>query len=340
MMIDFVLPWVDGNDHVWQKKREKYDPRVDNYNSGLMRYRDWGTLRYVLRGIEKNCPWYRKIFLITEGHRPEWLDFNHPKIQLVTHQELYFHREDLPTFSSPSIEMNLANLKGLSDYFVYMNDDLLILRPVSTERFFRNNLPVDFFCHGWLPRNTLFEKIRGMNSWAHSIKNNIDLINQVFSVDKIDNKLLFHDSYSVSNKISNFLFKYFYKKILWIEHYHQPIPYLRSTLLDVRHRFEREMTIASKNRFRSNNDLNQYLYRYWQLVHGKFTPSKFKDHVYIKIQNEKDCLKAIRFMDRYTFVCANDSVDDSVDSLVVNGMIEKLTAKLEEKLPDKASFEI
>ena len=149
MKIDFVIPWVDGNDPVWQAKKDQYDTSTEkNYTNSNMRYRDWGTLRYVMRSIEKNCPWYNKIYLITEGHYPAWLDVNHEKIILVTHEELYFDKSHLPTFSSPSIEMNLPNLKNISDFFVYLNDDTLIMKKISEDRFFVDGKPVDFFSHG------------------------------------------------------------------------------------------------------------------------------------------------------------------------------------------------
>jgi hypothetical protein len=338
--IDFVLPWVDGSDELWQAKKNKFDTSgIINYNNSNMRYRDWGTLRYVLRSIEQNCPWYHKIYIITEGHYPDWLDMEHEKIVLVTHDELYFDKTHLPTFSSSSIEMNLPNIKSLSDKFVYLNDDTLILKPVEQNRFFKNDLPVDFFSHGWLPRNKIFEKLRGMNSWAHSIKNNIDLINREFVNIKLSKEQLYHPSYGLKTKISNFLFSIFYKKLLWLEHYHQPIPYLKQTLIDVKETFFKEMMECSKNRFRANNDLTQYLYRYWQLVSGEFYPSMFNDHKYCKIESKEDMDMCLKEIDNYTFVCPNDSVSEEITEEEYLYIEMKLIEKLNELLPKKASFE-
>ena len=77
MIIDFVLPWVDNQDLEWQKSRQQYaeNQSLSDANSSA-RFRDSGTLKYVLRSIEKNCPWYNKIYLVTCGHHPEWLDIN------------------------------------------------------------------------------------------------------------------------------------------------------------------------------------------------------------------------------------------------------------------------
>ncbi len=340
MKIDFVLPWVDGSDPIWLQEKNRYDKNnKKDYNNSNMRYRDWGTLRYVLRSIEHNCPWYNKIYLITEGHYPNWLDIEHERIVLITHDELYFDKSHLPVFSSPSIEMNLANIDDLSDNFVYLNDDTLILKPIGKDRFFKNNLPVDFFSHGWIARNKIFEELRGMNSWAHSIKNNIDLINRKFPNVKLTKKQLYHSSYGIKTKISNFLFNNIYKQILWLEHYHQPIPYLKKTLKEVHAEFSDEMMQCSKNRFRANNDLNQYLYRYWQLASGQFYPSKHFDHKYYKIETKEDMQKCLSEIDNYTFVCPNDSISEDISEEDYLYIETELIKKLKELLPNKASFE-
>jgi len=338
--IDFVLPWVDSTDKAWQKEKEKYDKQsIKTFNNASMRFQDWGTLRYVLRGIEKNCSWYNKIYIITEGHLPAWLDIEHDKIIIVTHDDLYINKSHLPVFNSSSIEMNLINIKGLSDKFVYLNDDTLILKNLDKTRFFKEGKPVDFLSHGWLPRNSWFEKIRGMNSWAHSLKNNIQLINKHRSPLQFNNQQLYHPSYSLKTKISNFLLHKIYKKILWLEHWHHPIPYLKSTLHDVYELFEEDMMLCSSNRFRSNNDLTQYLYRYWQLANGNFYPYKYNDGKYYKIRNIKDIDKCLSDIEKYSFLCPNDSLPDTISNNDYLYIQNKLLNKLEELLPNKATFE-
>ncbi len=338
--IDFLIPWVDSGDENWRQKKAEYDvSKTTNYDNANMRYRDWGTLKYVLRGIEKNCPWYNKIYIVTQGHYPDWLDIEHPKIKLITHDELYYDVSDLPVFSSSSIEMNLPNIKGLSNHFVYCNDDTFFLKPLNRDRFFKNGLPVDYFSHGWIPRNKLFEKLRGMNSWAHSCKNNIDLINRKFTTVEMSKDQLYHQSYSFAEKVSNFLYANIYKKLIWVSHYHQPMPYLKQTLLDVRAEFEKEMRICSKNRFRRNNDLTQYIYRYWHLASGEFYPFKHYDNKYHKIENREDIDKCLAEMDNYALVCVNDSVSDEISKDEVDYIEKSIISKLNELLPHKASFE-
>ena len=337
--IDFVLPWVDGNDINWQNKKEYYNP-VKSSENNASRYRDMGTLRYVLRSIEKNCPWFNKIYLITEGHYPSWLNIEHEKIVLVTHDELYFDKSHLPIFSSSSIEMNLANLKDLSEKFVYLNDDTVIIREIEPTRFFKDGKPVDFLSHGWIPRNKLFGKLRRMDAWVHSINNNLSLINKKFAPINLKNDYLYHPSYGIKTKISNFLLKNVYKKFIWLEHWHHPIPYLKSTLQEVYNEFKNEMMQCSKNRFRSNNDLTQYIYRYWQLASGEFYPYKYNDGLIANIDSIKTLEKLIARVENeknINFVCFNDDLNLTDDEFEKVTII--LKSFLDEYFPNKASFE-
>ena len=340
--IDFVLPWVDSSDPKWQTLRNRYSEKnsdTADANSEA-RFRDMETLRYVLRAIEQNCPWYNKIFLITEGHVPKWLDVNHPKIVHVTHRELFIDTSHLPVFNSSAIEMNLVNLKGLAEQFVYMNDDLIIMNPVDKRRFFRDGKPVDFLSHNFIPRNRLFELLRTRDSWVHSLNNNLSLINQTFAPLKFHDASLFHPSYTLSDKLNNALLRYLFRKFIWINHWHHPQPLLKQTLNEVYRHFSSQMMQCSRNRFRSNNDLTQYLYRYWQLATEHFIPFKYNDGLVTNIDSYKTLQKMIEKLKTDTtinFVCFNDSIHLSDTEYMT--VKKALTDFLETHFPEKASFE-
>lgn len=68
----------------------------------------------------------RRIFLVTNGQVPSWLDTEHPRLQVVTHEELFTNKSHLPVFSSPAIEVHLHKIPGLSTQFVYFNDDVFL----------------------------------------------------------------------------------------------------------------------------------------------------------------------------------------------------------------------
>ena len=51
-------------------------------------------------------------------------------------QELFPNKSDLPTFSSPAIESHLHRIPGLSDKFLYFNDDVMFGSEVWPDDFF------------------------------------------------------------------------------------------------------------------------------------------------------------------------------------------------------------
>lgn len=75
------------------------------------------------------------MYLVTNGQVPDWLDTSNKRIQIVTHKEIFRVHTALPTFSSPAIEFNLHHIEGLSDYFIYFNDDVFLGRPVFPSDF-------------------------------------------------------------------------------------------------------------------------------------------------------------------------------------------------------------
>lgn len=124
MDIDFVIPWVDGSDLEWRKSKNKYSGKIDEpVDITDARYRDWDILKYWFRGVEKYAPWVHKIYFVTCGQKPDWLNENHDKLVLVNHED-YIPHEYLPTFSSHTIELNFHRIKNLSEHFVYFNDDV------------------------------------------------------------------------------------------------------------------------------------------------------------------------------------------------------------------------
>lgn len=341
--IDFVLPWVDGSDPTWLAEKNRYLPQHQGLPDAASssRYQDLGTLRYVLRSIAQNCPWYRRIHLITAGHYPEWLNIHHPKIRLVKHETLFLQPQNLPVFNSSAIEMNLVNLPDLSEQFVYLNDDTVFLRPVPPTRLFQNALPVDFLCHGWLKRNRLFEKLRGANSWVNALNNNIALINRAHNPAQLDPHFLFAPSYSAANRLSNALLQYVYRHYFWFEHWHLPQPYTRSTLQQVYAHYEPEILACTRNRFRASNDLTVYLNRYWHLASGQFVPEKHHDGFVRNIASLTQLQAAAHDLDTHQnirFVCLNDTFQ-ATSAAEYQAFKQAQTAFFERYLPQPAEFE-
>jgi len=99
------------------------------------RFEDNDELRYSLRSVEKHAPWVRHIFIVTNGQIPSWLNLDDERVTVVSHSDIFLNKSHLPTFSSPAIESHLHRIPGLSEWFIYMNDDVLFGRDVWPDDF-------------------------------------------------------------------------------------------------------------------------------------------------------------------------------------------------------------
>jgi len=114
------------------------DDSNDHAAISANRFADNEELKYSLRSVEKHAPWVRNIFIVTNGQIPSWLNLDNPRLKIVTHEELFLNQSHLPTFSSPAIESHLHRIPGLSQKFIYLNDDVM---------FADNVWPDDFYTH-------------------------------------------------------------------------------------------------------------------------------------------------------------------------------------------------
>lgn len=103
------------------------------------RFEDNEELRYSLRSIEKHAPWVRNIFIVTNGQIPSWLNLDNPRVTIVTHQDVFQNLSHLPTFSSPAIESHIHRIKGLSQKFIYLNDDVMFGKDVWPDDFYSHS---------------------------------------------------------------------------------------------------------------------------------------------------------------------------------------------------------
>lgn len=130
--MDIVITFVNGLDPLWQKQYES----TTNIPILTKRFRDWGTLRYLFRGIERNMPFIRKVHLVvsSQSQVPEWVDRN--EVDVVLHSDI-IPAEHLPTFNSNTIELHMFNIKDLDEEFLYFNDDIFPMLPMRAEDFFQ-----------------------------------------------------------------------------------------------------------------------------------------------------------------------------------------------------------
>lgn len=156
--IDAVYTWVNGSDPIWKNERDFWYQHWIQENIGPGRntqgeqdsgqhsgnnddegasmenhFRDNDELRYSIRSVERYAPWIRHIYLVTNGQIPSWLDLGNPRIKIVRHSEIFENSSHLPVFSSSSIESNLDRIPGLSNTFLYFNDDVFLAAPISLD---------------------------------------------------------------------------------------------------------------------------------------------------------------------------------------------------------------
>ena len=309
IQVDLVYLWVNGNDPEWRKRRKQFSK--DNYDdSGIdseARYKDNGELKYSLRSVEMYAPWIRKIFIVTDNQVPEWLDVTHPKIQIVDHKEI-LPQETLPTFNSVVIEHALHRIPGLSEYFLYANDDMFFNKRVEISDFFySDHLPVIRLSRRpfrklwyWYILNV---KKKTLNNYNHTIRNAAILVEKKFG------RYIGHKTH------------------------HNIDAYRKSDMKHCYDIFKDEIEPTLLNHIRSNSDIQRNLYTYVAMMekrgHVKFVTHTTSFRCHIEHPHYLHDLERSNPM----LFCLNDSqfADEKSHSLVSDF--------LEKRFPQKSQFE-
>jgi hypothetical protein len=105
-----------------------------------MRTSNNNELKYSLRSIELYAPWVNNIYILMNPPKkyPSWIKKN-DKIKIVDHKDTFSNNNDLPTTNSNSIETTIVNIKGLSEHYIYFNDDIFLGKTVSYKEFFTSD---------------------------------------------------------------------------------------------------------------------------------------------------------------------------------------------------------
>lgn len=155
--IDLVYLWVDGSDQEWLAKKKQFLGESINLNTeatSKARNADNDELKYSLRSAEKYAPWIRRIFVVTDEQTPKWLNLQNEKIEIVDIRKL-LPAEALPCYNSVIIEHFLYKIPGLSEHFLYANDDMFFNAHVEPSFFFtEEGTPIvrlqRSFTHKWI----------------------------------------------------------------------------------------------------------------------------------------------------------------------------------------------
>ncbi len=338
--IDFVVPWVDDTDPDWQRLRQSYQAKERGADEPLVtldvrdsRYRDWGTLRYLLRGIERFAPWARTVHLLTQGHLPSWLDTSNPRLNVVRHDQ-YIPEEYLPTFVANTIELNLHRIPELSEHFVYCNDDMLLLDDTTPEDFFSGGLPR--YVAELAPASV------ERHSWFFMRVTNATVIDTHFSKHR---SVLRHPLRWMSPRSPHALLKNLamlpFGHFSQFQERHLPDPYLKSTMAQVWDAEPELMDATCRHRFRVNTDPNIWLVQDWQIASGEFAPGTERIGRAFLIYGEREARAAAAYIDeqRGKLTCLNDHVSDD-DEAELRLCSELVVGALDRLLPEPSSFEL
>ncbi|XP_034943289.1 N-acetylglucosamine-1-phosphotransferase subunits alpha/beta [Chelonus insularis] len=148
--IDVVYTWVNGSDPAFIEDLRKY-VTISDVNAAVSRFNDKDELRYSLRSLEMYAPWVRHVYIVTNGQIPNWLDMDNQRMTLITHDDIFPDKSHLPTFSSPAIESHLHKIPGLSDKFLYFNDDVFLGQEIWPEDFVTQTGGQKVYLAWWIP---------------------------------------------------------------------------------------------------------------------------------------------------------------------------------------------
>lgn len=334
--IDFVVTWLDSSDPEWQAEFAKYKKEETGHMESA-RFRNLDIFKYWFRAVEQYAPWVNKVFLVTNGTFPKWINPNHPKLVLVKHSD-YIPEEYLPTFNSRTIELFLHRIKGLSEHFVYFNDDFFLNSPTKQEMFFHKGLPCDN------NKETIFNvpiysKEDKFETYI-SLLCDIGVINAHFNrwnTVRQSVRRWFGPHLGIDGMMTSLFIKRHYKFVgfKW-RHYEQP--FLRSTIEQA---WEKEPDVLRKSctRFREGVTLNQYFFRYWQFASNKFFPVKpYKTRCFHLRAWQLAEIEEVLNDQKIISICLNDTPKCPENEYEIINC--RLQALLERKFPDKSKYEI
>lgn len=332
--IDFVVTWLDSNDPEWIETYRKY--RGGEHKEDKGRYRDWDIFKYWFRAVEKYAPWVNKVFLVTNGKNPDWINKDNPKLALVSHSD-YMPEKYLPTFNSRAIELNFHRIEGLSEHFVYFNDDFFLNNYVFPEDYFRKGLPCDcnaekFLIPAYHPT--------GRFSFGICLFCNIAFLNYHFdrseTIRQAPAKWLGPHLWGKYLPMTLFMMGRHQFVGFTLRHHEQPM--LKSVLQEI---WEKEEAFADQTctQFRSDLGFNPYIVRYWQFASNRFYPvrNSFGKYFTLGQGNDRQVQEAL-LSRKYRSICLNDTTrcnDEAYDK-----SREMLHSVFEKKFPAKSSFEL
>jgi hypothetical protein len=296
--IDLLITYVNSSDSSWIRD---FVQATKTHNPNPVRFRSWGTLKYLLRGVERYMPFIRNVVLIVAkpSQVPTWI--NKENVRIVYHEE-FIPQKLLPTFNSCTIESFFWNIKGLSDKIIYINDDMFPIKRMDRSAFFTGDSPNIKFTEpsSYSERNIYLSQCRA----------GMDIITKALNLPAFE-----------KGKI--------------IRPYHISAAMTLESMQKVGELCEADI-MACASRRRLGNNVNQYIYSYYHYF-NKTATDKCVDYKYYELsdKNFNEITSEIMRED-YQMICLNDS-DKLKDFARTRYLLDSCFAK---KFPTKSRYEI
>lgn len=311
--IDVVYTWVDGEDPEWIAGKNRALGRVDLDGRtadahDASRYRSHDELRYSLRSVAAYADFVRRVFIVTDGQVPSWLNVDHDRITLVDHRDIFPCHSYLPTFNSHAIECCLHRIPGLAEHYLYLNDDFFFGRRVTPDHFFHANGMTKFFL-------------------SKALIGGGDPSNTERSVDAAatNTRRLIYERFGrvVSQKLK-----------------HAPYPQRRSVLYEMEDMWREEFARTAASPIRGPEDVPvpSSLFHYYAYLTGRGVPANITSrYVSLGDRGLQRRLRALRRKERFDALCINDSTE--VDSGGWQARRDALERFMASYWPVKSPFE-
>lgn len=151
--IDAVITWVDGDDPIHQTKMNailKGKARKHIPGAAKTRFGNANELQYSVLSILKFAPFIRNVFIVTDEQDPnihstisKYFPDRIRDVKIIDHKDIFSgYEEYLPTFNSRSIEAMLWRIPGIADEFIFLSDDMFLIKDLRPEDLFFEGKPV------------------------------------------------------------------------------------------------------------------------------------------------------------------------------------------------------
>lgn len=296
--IDLIITYVNNADRNWL---QDFIRTTSLHKPTPTRFRSWGTLKYLFRGIESYMPFIRNVILVVarESQVPVWVDKS--KVRIVYHRD-FIPEQFLPTFNSCTIESYFWRIPDLADRIIYFNDDIFPIGPMAESTFFTGNTPhIKFVEHEKYAKNNMFRS---------QCRSGVDLVTRALDLPK-------------------------YAEGTTLRPYHISTAFTRSCLETVGKLCE-SLLPNTLTRMRSTKNVNQYIYPYYHYFTNDYV-SQTVNYKYFSLEdrNISEITNEIR-QENYQLICLNDS--DKIRDYATTRA--KLLAGFACKFPGRSRFEL